>query len=223
LRTPVGDLQTFYNARLLADGRTVELYFNEQLLTGNEAAIESRLSVLVSGYTVGVLAGSLAIGDSDAAVAGNDYRKVTFQLNKDVTAGLTAKINYVDPTTGDETTGVIQDLAGNDVASGLWSSRNGSTVTNLTTATSAIKVFADGMVGGRNNIFLNKENQIEDYSLKYKRGRQYYLSLDLDLTKINMKPGLLKTFCGAIGILKIPAPTIAMLPSGHFAIHPLYY
>jgi hypothetical protein len=148
LRAPVGDLQTFYNARLLSDGRTVELYFNEQLLSGNEAAIEARLSVQVAGYTVGVKAGTLAIGDSDTAVAGNDYRKVTFLLDKDVTAGLTAKINYVDPTTGDQTMGVIQDVAGNDVASGLWSSRNGSTVTNLTAATDAIKVFTGGMVGG---------------------------------------------------------------------------
>jgi hypothetical protein len=150
LRAPVGDLQTFYNARLLSDGHTVELYFNEQLLSGNEAAIEARLSVQVAGYTVGVKAGTLAIGDSDG-VGANDYRKVTFLLDKDVTAGLTAKINYVDPTTGDQTTGVIQDVAGNDVASGLWSSRNGSTVTDLTAATSAIKVFAEGMVGGTAN------------------------------------------------------------------------
>ena len=148
LRTPVGDLQTFYNARLLSDGRTVELYFNEQLLTGNEAAIASRLSVQVAGYTVGVVATSLVIGDSDTAVAGNDYRKVTFLLDKDVTVGLTAKINYVDPTTGDQTTGVIQDVAGNDVASALWSSRNSSTVTEATAATSAIKVFTGGLVGG---------------------------------------------------------------------------
>jgi uncharacterized spore protein YtfJ len=149
LRPPVGDLQTFFNARLLSDGRTVELYFNEQLLTGNEAAIAARLSVEVAGYTVGVKANTLAIGDSDGAGA-NDFRKVTFELEKDVTAGLTARIRYVD-TSNDQTTGVIQDLAGNDVASALWSSRNGSTVTDLTAATSAIKVFAGGMVGGTAN------------------------------------------------------------------------
>jgi hypothetical protein len=146
LRAPVGDLQTFFNARLLSDGRTVELYFNEQLLTGNEAAIAARLSVEVAGYTVGVKANTLAIGDSDGAGA-NDFRKVTFELEKDVTAGLTARIRYDDPS-GDQTTGVIQDLAGNDVASALWSSRNGSNETDLTAATSAIKVFAGGMVGG---------------------------------------------------------------------------
>jgi hypothetical protein len=163
LRAPVGDLQTFFNARLLSDGRTVELYFNEQLLTGNEAAIAARLSVEVAGYTVGVAAGSLVIGDSDGAGA-NDFRKVTFLLDKDVTAGLTARIRYFDPS-GDQTTGVIQDLAGNDVASELWSSRNGSTVTDLTAATSAIKVFAGGMVGGT----------LDDDDLKYTKDTSEFL------------------------------------------------
>jgi VCBS repeat-containing protein len=153
LRMPVvgvDNLQTFYSARLLADGHTVELYFNEALdSTLSTTAIASRLSVQVagsSGYTVAVDPNSITFGDSITGASGGDNRRVTFTLMKDVTSGLTTKVSYTD-SVGEQTVGVLQDAAGNDVATNVWNTTNGSSVTVLTAATAAVKVFAGGLVG----------------------------------------------------------------------------
>lgn len=87
----------------------------------------------------------------------------------------------------------------------------------------AIGYGADGMVGGEDNLFTDNNNELVDYSNTYPRKREFYLSLDADLTKIKMKPGLLKTLFGAIGIIKIPAPTLEMSQQGRFKFHPLYF
>jgi len=152
LRTAsAGDnLEAFYNVRLLENGHTVELYFNEALdntLTANDIA--NRLSVEVAGYTVGVKPNTLTIGDT-SGTSGGDYRKVTFDLTQNVTLGLNAKVRYVD-LTGDNTTAVLQDAAGNDLASALWNSKNISTVTDVSAASEFIKVFSSGLNGGTAN------------------------------------------------------------------------
>ena len=60
---------------------------------------------------------------------------------------------------------------------------------------------ADGMVTGNNepvdNMFTN-QNQI----------RQYYLSFDVDLTRIKTSSHVLKTIFSVLNVIKIPFPTI---------------
>lgn len=87
----------------------------------------------------------------------------------------------------------------------------------------AIGYGAEGMVGGHDNIFSDSNNQIVDYSLKYPRIREYFLSFDIDLTKTNIKPGFLKTLCGTIGMIKIPAPAVELNSQGKMRIHPFYF
>ena len=60
---------------------------------------------------------------------------------------------------------------------------------------------ADGMLNGVNSVdneLLTPEN----------RFRQYYLSLDIDLTKIKTESGLLKAIFSSLNFVKIPLPTL---------------
>ncbi len=56
-----------------------------------------------------------------------------------------------------------------------------------------------------------------------KRYAQYYLSLDLDLTRIKTNNNLLKTVFSVINTLKIPAPTIAFDNGKKITFYPLYF
>ncbi|WP_347174729.1 DUF2279 domain-containing protein [Polaribacter uvawellassae] len=53
--------------------------------------------------------------------------------------------------------------------------------------------------------------------------RQFYLSLDLDLTKIKTKSKFLKTVFSTINFIKIPAPTLEYNSKGNFKFHFLYF
>jgi hypothetical protein len=55
------------------------------------------------------------------------------------------------------------------------------------------------------------------------RYRQFYLSLDVDLTKIQTKSHFVKTLCTVFNTLKIPAPTIEIKGNGGFVFHYLYF
>ena len=55
------------------------------------------------------------------------------------------------------------------------------------------------------------------------RYRQWYLSLDVDLTKIETKSHVLKTFFSLFNTLKIPSPTIEISSSQGFKFYPIYF
>lgn len=55
------------------------------------------------------------------------------------------------------------------------------------------------------------------------RYQQWYLSLDVDLTKIKTKSHVLKTFFTLFNTLKIPSPTIEISSSQGFKFHPIYF
>jgi hypothetical protein len=59
--------------------------------------------------------------------------------------------------------------------------------------------------------------------LKYPRYRQYYLSFDIDLTRIKVKNPILKTLLSGFNIIKIPAPTLEYNSKGQFIFHPLMF
>ena len=76
---------------------------------------------------------------------------------------------------------------------------------------------ADGMITGN-------ETQLNTFlSPQQTRIRQFYLSFDVDLTKINTKSHILKTFFSIFNTIKIPAPTIEINSSGKFKFHSLYF
>ncbi|MES2240537.1 MAG: DUF2279 domain-containing protein [Bacteroidota bacterium] len=76
---------------------------------------------------------------------------------------------------------------------------------------------ADGMLRGKG------ENSVEFLDQNPTKSRQFYLSLDLDLTKIETKSHFLKTFFSVFSVLKIPAPTLEYSSNEGFRTHLLYF
>lgn len=81
----------------------------------------------------------------------------------------------------------------------------------------AVGYGADGMLTGKgeNSSFLTHENIV--------KSRQFYLSLDVDLTKIETKSHFLKTFFSVFSVLKIPAPTLEYSGREGLKAHLLYF
>ncbi|MFN3967844.1 DUF2279 domain-containing protein [Flavobacterium sp.] len=81
----------------------------------------------------------------------------------------------------------------------------------------AIGYGAEGMITGKdelvNTIFLPES----------KRFRQFYLSLDVDLTKIETKSHFVKTILTIFNSIKIPAPTFEIRGCGGSKMHLIYF
>ena len=81
----------------------------------------------------------------------------------------------------------------------------------------AVGYGAEGMITGNdeftNTIFLPES----------KRYRQFYLSLDVDLTKIETKSHFVKTILTVFNSIKIPAPTFEIKGSGGTKLHFIYF
>ncbi len=76
---------------------------------------------------------------------------------------------------------------------------------------------ADGLLSG------TKEISTTVTLPEQQRYRQFYLSLDLDLTKIKTRSKLLKTVFSAINFIKIPAPTIEFSSTNKAKFHLVYF
>jgi hypothetical protein len=76
---------------------------------------------------------------------------------------------------------------------------------------------AEGMISG------NNKNNAPILVPKPERFRQFYLSLDVDLTKIKTKSHFLKTIFSVLNTVKIPAPTIEYSPQSGFKFHSFYF
>ena len=76
---------------------------------------------------------------------------------------------------------------------------------------------ADGMITG------NEENNSMFPTPESNRSRQFYLSLDADLTKIHKNSQILKTFFKIFNTIKIPAPAIKISSSKGIKFYYLYY
>lgn len=76
---------------------------------------------------------------------------------------------------------------------------------------------ANGMLTGNNS----STGLIQDE--KAIRYRQFYLSFDVDLSKIETKSHFLKTIFSVLNTIKIPAPTIEYSAHGGFQFHSFYF
>ncbi len=94
---------------------------------------------------------------------------------------------------------------------------------------------ADGMFGAYHNTwsydangkplddyFKNNAATNVDYS-QVKRYRQFYLSPDIDFSKIKTKSKFLKTLFLALNVIKLPAPTLEYNSLGQTKFHFLYF
>ena len=76
---------------------------------------------------------------------------------------------------------------------------------------------AEGMITG------NNENTTPFLASNPHRFRQFYLSLDVDLTKIKTNSHFLKTVFSVFNTVKIPAPTIEFVHFNEVKYHFIYF
>lgn len=76
---------------------------------------------------------------------------------------------------------------------------------------------ADGMLAG------NSKDQVATGGFNARRTRQFYLSLDVDLTKIKTQSPVLKTVFSLINTIKVPAPTLEISQFGDIKYHFVYF
>lgn len=87
----------------------------------------------------------------------------------------------------------------------------------------AVGYGAENMFGGFDNTWSDGEvNYVLDENA-FPRYRQFYLSLDIDLTRIKTKSPFLKTVFNIINVIKIPAPTLEINTLGKVKFHPIYF
>jgi len=86
----------------------------------------------------------------------------------------------------------------------------------------AVGYSAEGMLGGLENRWTNDSgNEITRFDIP--RYRQYFLSPDIDLTKIPTKSGFLKTAFFVLDMIKIPAPSLEFNTGKGFKWHWIYF
>ncbi len=78
---------------------------------------------------------------------------------------------------------------------------------------------AEGMISGKPGYVYTYAN---GNTVEFERYRQYYLSLDIDLTKIKTRSHFLKTLFETFSFIKIPAPALELNKYG-VKFHSLYY
>ena len=81
---------------------------------------------------------------------------------------------------------------------------------------------SDLMLGGRENTWTDKQGIFFDRR-DISRTRRFYLSPDVDFTRIPTRSKVLKTIFLLMGGIKIPAPTLELNSSGKFSGHWLYF
>ncbi len=84
----------------------------------------------------------------------------------------------------------------------------------------AVGYGAGGMIGARNNNLIVRDSKGE--VLNFERNRRFYLSLDVDLTRINTKSKLLQKIFSVVNILKFPAPALQW-SGNQFKFFYMYY
>lgn len=66
----------------------------------------------------------------------------------------------------------------------------------------------------------------EEYRLDpavYPRTRQFFLSFDIDVTRLGFRNRFLRLLAGTLNIIKIPAPTLEITDRGKLRLHALYF
>ncbi len=76
--------------------------------------------------------------------------------------------------------------------------------------------------GGEGLLAGTKAKQIELFG-QHNRRRQYYLSLDIDLTKINTNSHILRTLFSIFNVVKVPLPTVEFTDKNDLKFHAIYF
>lgn len=82
---------------------------------------------------------------------------------------------------------------------------------------------AGDMFGALSNVARDKNGNITFNRSDIARYRQYYISPDIDLTKIKTRSKFLKLAFGALNAFKFPLPSIEYNSKGKFAFHVIHF
>lgn len=80
----------------------------------------------------------------------------------------------------------------------------------------AVGYGVDGMLTG-------SPEMVNNLNINTSRKRQYYLSLDVNLTKIKTDSHVLKTLLGFLNVIKLPFPTLELDSRGGLKAHLIYF
>lgn len=86
----------------------------------------------------------------------------------------------------------------------------------------AVGYGSDGLLGGFENKWTDKQGVPYNRS-DIPRIRQFYLSPDIDLTKIKTNSKFLRIVLSVVNIVKIPAPALELNSKGKFRMHAIYF
>ena len=75
---------------------------------------------------------------------------------------------------------------------------------------------AEGMLTGRNET-------VDNQFVSQERIRQYYFSLDVDLTKIKTNSSVLRTIFDVFNLIKVPFPAMEFNDENGIKFHPIYF
>jgi len=84
----------------------------------------------------------------------------------------------------------------------------------------AVGFGADGMIGGDFNPEFDDDGNAMPNLIRH---RQFYISLDVDLTKIRTKKKWLRTIFKAVNLIKLPFPTVEFNSIEKVKFHPVYF
>ena len=78
------------------------------------------------------------------------------------------------------------------------------------------------MLGGTENVWTDENGTIYDYT-DIERYRRFFLSVDVDLTKIKTNKKWLRSIFSLVNSIKVPAPAIEYNSKGEFKLHGFYF
>lgn len=87
----------------------------------------------------------------------------------------------------------------------------------------AVGYSAQNMYGGYTNIWLDKKTGNWHNRNDQVRYRQFFISPDIDFTKIKTNKRIVKLLLGGLNIFKMPAPALELTSRGKFKAHWLYF
>lgn len=88
----------------------------------------------------------------------------------------------------------------------------------------AVGYSAEDMFGAESNVWKNPNNPDMTYDFSaIQRYRQYYLSFDVDFSRIKTRSRWVKTMLKGINFIKFPAPALEWNTKNGFRFHPIYW
>ncbi|MEK7257449.1 MAG: DUF2279 domain-containing protein, partial [Bacteroidota bacterium] len=87
----------------------------------------------------------------------------------------------------------------------------------------AVGYGADNIYGGFENAWEENGTEFALDPAAFPRYRQFYLSPDVDLTKITKRHRWLKMYLGLLNLLKFPAPALEVNTLGSVKFHPFHW